>query len=275
LDITITNNIPSAQVKSAIILKAISSQSNCRLIDEYKSRNHTELMAISSGANLKVKDDEIILQPSKISLPQNFTVYNDPSSAFFIAAAAILSNQDIVIKDVYLNPTRTGAFKALEKMGADVSYKNQKTYFNEEVGDIHISPKELNAITIDEKSIPTLIDEIPMLAILCCFAKGCSKICGLEELKHKESDRLELIYKNLSRLGANIKILDNNLTISTSKLNGGELIDTHNDHRIVMAFEVLNLVMEKKNIIKDKKCVKISFPNFYEEIDKLSKHEAV
>jgi len=263
----IENLTPSAQVKSAIILAALASKIHLTLVNKHQSRDHTERMA--AIANIHISAD-LTIKPSTISLPKTYEIYGDPSSAFFLAAAAILKQKSIVLKNIYLNPTRIEAFNTLIRMGARITFSNPEILFNEMVGDIEIKPSKLHAIDLDPKSIPKLIDEIPMLAILCCFAKGKSKLNGLEELKYKESNRLELIYNNLKSLSASIALSGDDLTIENSSLEGGTTIQTDYDHRIVMAFEILNLALEKKNIIPEKNCVKISFPNFYDELEKFN-----
>lgn len=265
----IKNPVPSAQVKSAIILAVIAAGINCTILDGYNSRNHTELMAQASDIKLTKTKDKIQILNTQPKLPTYFTVYGDPSSAFFLAAAAILNQQPITLQNIYLNKTRIAAFEILHKMGAIVCFQNSQNIYGENIGDITIRPHSLNPIIIPPEQTPKLIDEIPMLAILCCFTNGTSTLNGLGELKYKESNRLELIYQNLCSLGANIKLQNDSLVIEKSNLGGGTTIRTGEDHRIIMAFEVLNTVLHKKNIIKSQNCVKISFPNFYDELSKL------
>lgn len=269
--VDITN---SAQVRSSILLAGISSGSIYKIPTKISPRDHTERMAKTSSMNVISEESSLYIQPGDCKLPDEYEVFGDPSSAFFLATAAILMNKQITIKDTYLNPTRIEAFNVLSAMGVDVSFINNQDKYNEPVGDIAIIPHKLKAIEINGENIPKLIDEIPMLSIVCCFASGTSKIFGLGELRYKESDRLSSIVDNLLKLGANVEVKNgSDLYIHQSKLTGGYTIQTKSDHRISMAFETLNLALSKKNIIDDKKCVKISFPNFYEELEKFLKHD--
>jgi 3-phosphoshikimate 1-carboxyvinyltransferase len=226
------------------------------------------------GADIKtqIKDDfscEIEISPLKNKLkPLVFEVPNDPSSAFFFAVAAAITNSKAIIKNVTLNPTRIEAYKALERMGVDIDYVLKEDKY-EPVGDIVVTAKELNAIEVD-KNIPWLIDEIPALAMAMALADGKSVVRGAKELRVKESDRIKAVVENLKKCGIDATEFEDGFEI-----RGGNpkkaVINSYGDHRIAMSFAVLGLVCGME--IDDVECINTSFPNFFKLFEKIAEFE--
>ncbi|AFI05548.1 3-phosphoshikimate 1-carboxyvinyltransferase [Helicobacter cetorum] len=269
--------IASAQVKSALILSALQAQGISTYKENELSRNHTEIMLNKLGANIQNKQGVLKITPLEKPLDSfDFSIANDPSSAFFFAlACVIVPNSRILLKNVLLNPTRIEAFEVLKKMGAKIEYLI-KSKDLEIIGDIYVEYAPLNAITID-KNIASLIDEIPALSIAMLFAKGKSEIKNAKDLRAKESDRINAIISNLKALkleceefedGFCIEGLENaeNLKQHFSKIKP-PIIKSFNDHRIAMSFAILGLVLPLE--IDNLECASISFPKFHTMLNSL------
>ena len=189
------------------------------------------------------------------------------SSAFFIVAASIIPNSYVVVKNVSLNPTRTGFIDVLRKMGAVIELENVREVANEQLGDVIVkSGKEINLknLTLSGDLIPSIIDEIPVLAIAGTVAEGVFEVRDAGDLRNKESDRIKAIVSNLRNMGVDVEEYDDGFSFEGRKKLKGTLIQTFNDHRIAMAFSIAGLIAEGETVIDDPECVKISFPNFYE-----------
>jgi 3-phosphoshikimate 1-carboxyvinyltransferase len=257
--------VPSAQVKSAIIFAGLGAQNTTTIIEPLKSRDHTEIMLNNLGGDIQISGDTIKIQPLTKPLKSfDIIVPGDPSSAaFFIAAAVLIPNSDLIIKNILLNPTRIGFINVLTRMGANIEIVDQRGAGGEMIGDILVRYSQLSGITLSKSDIPGIIDELPILAIVASQAKGISEIRGAGELRVKESDRISAIYKNLIKLGAKITEFDDGFKIEgPCKLSGGK-IETHNDHRIAMAFSIAGLISEGKVQIDTPECVSVSFPEFF------------
>ena len=272
-NIEIRIDIPSAQIKSGIILAALNVKDKSTIFETNITRNHTEIMLESFGANIDIskKNDEtkIVVEGQKELLAKNIEVPGDlSSSAFFIVAALINQNSKIKLKNININPTRNGILLALEKMGAKINLTNKKFINNEKVADIFVNSSKLHGCELDEKFAKLMIDEYPILSVAAACANSPSIFKGLSELRLKESDRLELIKTNLLRCGCYCEIKGDDLFIDP--LNKTELnqlnIKTDFDHRIAMAFAVMGSKIGNLNI-QDPDSIKTSFPNFVDEFN--------
>ena len=266
-----TSKVSSAQVKSCILLAGLYADGLTSVTEPSVSRNHTELMLRGFGANVVCRDKTAAITPDPELIGQKIEVPGDISSAaYFIAAGLIVPGSEILVKNVGINPTRDGIIRVCQAMGADITLFNKREHGGEPVADILVRYSNLEATTIEGEIIPTLIDELPMIAVMACFAKGTTVIKDAAELKVKESDRIAVMVDNLSRMGAHITATDDGMIIEGGfPLHGAE-IDSHLDHRIAMSFAVAALASEGETTIKDADCVKISYPNFYKELFRLS-----
>lgn len=273
-------NVPSAQLKSAWCLAALNTKGISTLEERFETRDHTEIMLKYLNANIKVKkskNKKIISIFGKTPIDaKDISVPGDISSAAFMIILALISkNSTVTIKNVLLNPTRTGVLDVLKKMKAKIKIKNKKTICGEVVGDIEAKSSNLKATVVPEKMAPRLIDEYPILFIAACFAKGTSNFKGIEELRVKESDRIKSMEDGLKPLGVKISSTKSSAKITGTnsfKLNKKIKIDAKGDHRIAMSFYVLSQVLNKSFKIKDFNYVKTSFPSFTKTINQLKKN---
>ncbi len=264
------SKIASAQVKSAMILAALRSDGICTYTEPELSRDHTERMLKGMGADIKVDGLKTTIAPMQGLLsPLNIRVPADPSSAFFFAvAAAITPNSSVVLEGVTLNKTRIEAFKALEKMGADITYKLTDDKY-EPIGDITVKYAPLKAITVEE-NISWLIDELPALSIAFACAEGVSVVKNAEELRVKESDRISTVVEGLRACGIKVDEVEDGYSVYGGELRSA-VIDSHGDHRIAMSFIIAGLRCGME--VKDIDCIQTSFPNFFELLQNLTKIE--
>ncbi len=259
--------VASAQVKSSILLAGLYATGETKVTEPYVSRNHTELMLSEFGATVTVSENTASILPRPRLKGRKLSVPGDISSAaYFIAAALIVPNSELLIKNVGINPTRDGILHVCRMMGADISLENIRKDGGEPSADILVRHSNLKGVEISGSIIPTLIDEIPIIAILSCFAEGKTIIKNAEELKVKESDRIEVIVKNLTSMGADITATEDGMIINGGKALHGSNIDSRLDHRIAMAFTVAGLAADGSTSILDPECVTISYPKFFEEI---------
>ena len=273
-------NVPSAQLKSAWCLAALNTKGISTLEERFETRDHTEIMLKYLNANIKVKkskNKKIISIFGKTPIDaKDISVPGDISSAAFMIILALISkNSKVIIKNVLLNPTRTGILDVLKKMKAKIKIKNKKIICGEVVGNIEAKSSNLKATVVPEKIAPRLIDEYPILFIAACFAKGTSQFKGIEELRVKESDRIQSMELGLKPLGVKISSTKNSVKITGTnsfKLNKKIKIDAKGDHRIAMSFYILSKVLNKPFKIKDFNYVKTSFPSFTKTINKLKKN---
>ncbi|MCK4578108.1 MAG: 3-phosphoshikimate 1-carboxyvinyltransferase, partial [Candidatus Marinimicrobia bacterium] len=270
--LTYTIPVASAQVKSALLLAGLASKGVVRLIEPVPTRNHTELMLQDLGVDLKVDGQVIELGPGEQKIAAfNMDIPGDPSSAAFPAAmASLLPECKISFKNLLLNPTRMGFFHVLKRMGAKVSWKTAKTVLGEEVGTLTVESSELRGILISGDEVPTLIDEIPVLAILASRAKGETVVRDAGELRLKECDRIKAICENLRRMGTRIQELADGFRILGPVKLRGATISTYSDHRIAMAFAIAGRLTTEKTNLDDPDCVNISFPGYHELIAKIA-----
>lgn len=262
--------VTSAQVKSAILLASLYSKGITTLKEKFITRNHTEIMLEYLGA--KIETDGLIIKinnPTKL-LARDIKVPGDISSAaFLIAAGLITKDSDITIKNVGLNNTRTGIISVLSEMGAIIKILDVDEDNVEKTGSLNIMESFLTGITIEGEKTASVIDEIPIIAVLACFAEGDTIIRDAQELRIKESDRLSAIYTGLSKMGADIEITDDGLIIhGRGRLKGAE-VSSFGDHRIAMALSIAALAADGTTIIDDVECINVSYPNFYNEVGQL------
>ena len=262
------SKIASAQVKSAMILAALRADSVCKYTEPELSRDHTERMLKGMGAGISVDGLVTTISPMKELLsPLDIRVPADPSSAFFFAvAAAITPNSKVILEGITLNETRIEAFKTLEKMGANISYKMTDDKY-EPIGDITVKYAPLQAITVD-KNISWLIDELPALSIAFACAKGISVVKNAEELRVKESDRISTVVDGLKSCGIETTEYEDGYTVKGGTLSNAT-IDSHGDHRIAMSFIIAGLKCGME--VTDIDCINTSFPNFFELLSKITK----
>lgn len=257
------SELASAQVKSCVLLAGMLAEGKTSFTEPHLSRNHTELMLEYLGANIQAEGTKTIIQKSELS-PKIITIAGDISSAaFFIVAGLIVPNSEIILKNVGLNPTRTGILDVVKSMGADVEILNQKTVSNELVGDLRVKYSDLKACTVEGEIIPRLIDELPVIAILATQAEGTTIIKDAGDLRNKESDRIKAVVTELKKIGADIEETEDGFIINGKKaINGGAQVETYHDHRLAMSLYVAGLICEKPITIKEFQWVNISFPEF-------------
>lgn len=265
--------VASAQVKSALILASLYANDTSFIYEKVKSRNHTEIMLKSFGADINVENLKISVNPVNELFSQDIYVPGDISSAAFIIVSALITKgSEVIIKNVGLNETRTGIIDVVKNMNGNIEIINERLVGGELVGDLLVRyTKDLCATTIDKDIIPRLIDEIPVIAVLATQAEGITIIKDAQELKVKESNRIKSMVENLKILGADIEELEDGMIIKgKSKLNGGK-IKTFKDHRIAMAFSTLNLISDEKIKLDDEDCINVSFPGYFDLIKSLTK----
>ena len=263
--------IASAQVKSSILLAGLYAEGETRVTEPYISRNHSEIMLSHFGANVRTEGTTAILLPDPILEGQKIAVPGDISSAaYFIAAGLLVPGSEILLKNVGINPTRDGILRVAKEMGGEIELLNMNTDNGEPTADLLVKFSALHGITIGGEIIPTLIDEVPIIAIMAAFARGTTVIKDAAELKVKESNRIQVMVDNLKAMGADIESTDDGMIIHGGKDLHGAIIDSHMDHRIAMSFAIASLLADGHMTILDKNCVDISFPTFYQDLDRLA-----
>lgn len=268
--------VSSAQIKSCILLAGLYADSKTSVTEPVLSRNHTELLLKSFGADILSTHDlqsstsTATIVPGNKLYGQEVTVPGDISSAaYFIAAGLLVPDSEILIKNVGINSTRSGILKVCDDMGGDITLVNQHTENGEAVADILVRTSPLHGTTISGEIIPTLIDEIPIIAVMAACAEGTTVIRDAEELKHKESNRIDSIVDNLLAMGANVTPTPDGMIITGGHPLKGATIHSLLDHRIAMAFSIAALVADGHTNILDSDCIHISFPTFYDTFEEL------
>lgn len=264
--------VASAQVKSAILLAALGGENESSVQEPLRSRDHTERMLSAFGAKISVTGQLIKVAPQEALIPQDITVPGDISSAaFFMVAASIVPGSDIILKNVGVNPTRTGILTALQAMGASVEVMNYREQAGEPVADLRVKYAPLKGITFEPEWIPTLIDEIPALCVAAAFAEGVTTIRHAQELRLKETDRIQVMTQELSRFGAKVKELPDGMIIEGCENLKGTTCYSHGDHRIAMALAVLGLRAAGVTTVAQAEAVNVSFPGFFETLNSLTR----
>ncbi|MFC3038922.1 3-phosphoshikimate 1-carboxyvinyltransferase [Virgibacillus xinjiangensis] len=260
--------VKSAQVKSAVLFAGLLADGVTKVRELTQTRNHTENMLKAFQADITTDGNTTEITGRKALKATNIYVPGDISSAaFFIAAAAIVPESQVVLKNVGLNGTRTGILDVLKKMGADMEVSNQKEVGGEMIGDLTVKHTELQGVKIKGDIIPRLIDEIPIIALLATQAEGTTVIKDAEELRVKETDRIAAVTEVLSSLGADIEATEDGMVIKgRAKITGGE-VSAYNDHRIAMMGAIASLISEEEVTIDDDSSIAISYPNFFEDLN--------
>lgn len=254
--------VPSAQIKSAILLAGLYANGKTVIREPHLTRDHTERMLSGFGITVVRQGTQVTLRPGCLE-GQYLEVPGDISSAaFFLVAAAALPGSNLVIENVGLNPTRSGIIDVLQKMGADIRSDNVRTVCGEEIGDLIVQGAPLHGVEVGPEIIPRLIDEIPVLAVAAAVAEGETRITGAGELRVKESNRLAAITSELSKMGVRIRELPDGLVIKGPNTLRGAAVASYQDHRIAMALAVAGLFAEGETKIADSGCADISFPGF-------------
>lgn len=268
--------VASAQVKSSVLLAGLYADSPVSVTEPVLSRNHTELMLGSFGADISSElhadgSATASVSPCAELYGQKIQVPGDISSAaYFIAAGLLVPGSRLLVKNVGINPTRAGFLEVCRKMGTDIGYLNRQSQGGEETADLLVTPKPLTGTVIEGAVIPSLIDEIPILAVMAAFAEGTTVIRDAAELKVKETNRIQTVTENLLAMGAEIIPTEDGMIIHGTGALKGTQIQSHLDHRIAMAFSVAALAAEGTTTILDGQCVDVSYPGFFAQLMDLS-----
>ena len=264
------SKIASAQVKSAILLAGLYADSVTKVTEPTVSRNHSEIMLNYFGASVNTEDTTVTIYPKPVLQGQKVTVPGDISSAaYFIAAGLLVPGAEVLIRNVGINPTRDGILKVARAMGGNITYLNVN-HDGESTADLLVKHSALHGITIEGEIIPTLIDELPIINVMAACAEGTTIIRNAEELRAKESNRIDVMVDYLSAMGCDITGTDDGMIIEGGKPLHGITADPHLDHRIAMTFAVASLIADGETKITDSDIVTVSYPNFYEDLHRLT-----
>lgn len=262
--------VASAQVKSCVLLAGLYANDATSVTEPVVSRNHSELMLRYFGADVTSQDTTATILPEPHLTGQKVNVPGDISSAaYFIAAALLVPGSEVLLKNVGINPTRDGMLRVCAAMGADITLLNEDHSGAEPCADLLVRSSSLTGTVIEGEIIPTLIDELPVLAVLAAFANGTTVIRDAAELKVKESDRIAVMTDNLKRIGCDVEATEDGMIINGGRPLHGASIDTKKDHRIAMSFAVAALACDGETDIQDADCVNISYPGFYNDLQGL------
>ena len=262
--------VASAQVKTALLLAGLYTIGETVVKEPLPTRDHTERMLEIMQADIKISPPEIKVMGGKELKGTDIFVPGDISSAaYFIAAASILKDSQIIIKQVGINPTRTGIIEILKKMGAKIDILNYRTKSNEPRADLMIEYSKLKGVEIKKSNVPFLIDELPLIAVMATQAQGKTVVSGAKELRVKETDRIKAIVSELKKMGADIEEREDGFRVNGPTKLQGAVCKSYNDHRIVMSLAVAALLAEGKTVIKNSGCIDISFPEFEKILKKM------
>lgn len=266
------SNVASAQVKSSILLAGLYADGETTVTEPKLSRNHTELMLQFFGADVRTSGTTATVLPAaelygnKVQVPGDIS-----SSVYFVAAGLIIPNSEILIRNVGINPTRNGLIRVCKAMGADITLLNENRDYSEPTADILVRTSNLKGTIIEGDIIPTMIDELPTVALMACFAEGTTIIRDAAELKVKESNRIAIMVQNLTAMGADVEETEDGMIIHGGNPLHGAVIETKKDHRIAMTFAIAALAAEGETEILDAECVDISYPQFYRDLLSLAR----
>jgi 3-phosphoshikimate 1-carboxyvinyltransferase len=271
-DVDWRSDTSSAQVKSCVLLAALCAGVEATVREPERSRDHTERMLASMGAEVWVNEDAVLLFAEQQLAPLDLTVPGDPSSAaFFAALAALASSGELLARRVGVNETRTGFFAALREMGGAIELENATREGGEHVADLRISAgRALAGVTVSGQAIPTLIDELPLLACVAAYAEGETRVTGAAELRVKESDRISAVVQNLRALGADADELPDGYVVRGTRPRLRGMVTTHGDHRLAMAFGILSALPGNEIAIDDRDCVAVSYPDFWADLARVA-----
>ena len=258
--------VASAQVKSCVLLAGLYADSPVSVTEPVLSRNHTEIMLRKLGADIKSEGTTVTIQPDPLLTADEILVPGDISSAaYFIAAALLTPDSEILLRNVGTNPTRDGFLRVCEAMGASIERLNETTE-GEPACDLLVRSSSLHGTTVEGSIIPTLIDELPMIAVMACFAEGTTVIRDAKELRVKESDRIAVMTESLRSMGADIEAAEDGMIIRGGKPLHGAVVDSHLDHRAAMSLAIAGGLCEGPLSIRGAECVNISYPGFYQDL---------
>ncbi len=264
--------VASSQVKSAIVLAGLQAQGTTTIIEPCPTRDHTERMLRYLKVSLERSNGAVSVPGGTRPTAKPISVPGDISSAaFFLVAGALVPDAHLTIKDVGLNPTRTGILDVLREMGAQLALQNAREVTGEPRGDVTIQASELRAVQIGGALIPRVIDELPIVAICATQAHGVTVIRDAQELRVKETDRIRAVTENLKRMGAQIEELPDGWVIPGPQLLRGAVIDSCGDHRIAMAFSIAGLIAQGETVIEGAQWVDISYPGFYDDLEQVTR----
>ncbi len=261
--------VASAQLKSCLLFAGLFAEGQTTIREAVKSRDHTELMLKAFGADIHTFEGGATIRPSKLTAADVEVPADISSAAYFIVLALLSREGELVIKNVGVNPTRTGIIDALKAMGGRIELFNNRMAGNEPVCDIHVMPSKLKGITIEGEIIPRLIDEIPIISVAAARAEGKTVIRGAAELKYKETDRIKAIAEQLGKCGAKFTQTDDGLIIEGAESLAGADYRSLNDHRIAMSAAVAAAVAKGPSAIEGAECVDVSYPGFFEDLEKV------
>lgn len=258
------SKLASAQVKSCVILAGLNAEGKTTFTEPYQSRNHTELLLDYLGANISVEGNSVTIAPSELTAKDISVAGDISSAAFFIVAGLIVPKSDFVIKNVGINPTRTGLIDVVRRMGGNIEILNEQIISGEKVGDIKVSYSEnLKGCIIEGNDIPRLIDELPVIAVLASQAEGETIVKNAEDLRNKEADRIKCLTRELSKIGMNIEEREDGFVVfGKQELEGGAELETYHDHRLAMSFYTAGLICKNEIAINGFEWTNISFPEF-------------
>lgn len=260
------SKLASAQVKSCLLLAGLRAEGETTFVEPYLSRNHTEKLFEYLGADIVCKDKSTTVKPSQLIAKDIDIVGDISSAAFFIVAGLIVEGSDFIIKNVGINPTRSGIIDIVKRMGGDIEILNAHVQSGEEVGDIRVRYTEtLKGSTIEGDDIPRLIDELPVIAILASRAEGETVVKNAGDLRNKEADRIKCLVEELTKIGVKIEEREDGFVVfGQTKIKGGAELETYHDHRLAMSFYVAGLIAENEICINGFEWTNISFPEFEE-----------
>ncbi|HIZ44826.1 MAG TPA: 3-phosphoshikimate 1-carboxyvinyltransferase [Firmicutes bacterium] len=262
--------VASAQVKSAVLLAGLFADGVTSVTEPYVSRNHTELMLRGFGARIASEGTTASVFPAEELFAQEISVPGDISSAaYFLTAALLIPGSSLLLKNVGVNPTRDGILRVFRNMGADITLMDQRDCSGEPAADILVRAGSLHGTEIGGAVIPALIDELPVIAVAACFAEGTTVIRDAAELKVKESNRIAVMTEGLTAMGADVEETEDGMIIHGGRPLHHAVIDSRLDHRIAMSFSVAGLICGDMPEIRGRECVRISYPEFYADLDRL------
>jgi len=262
--------VASAQVKSCVLLAGLYADGVTSVTEPVVSRNHTELMLSGFGADIKSEGLTASIVGNPKLIGQKIEVPGDISSAaYFIVAGLICENADLLIKNVNTNPTRAGIIKVAQNMGGNIELLNERIVSGEPVADIHVTSSNLHGCEVSGDIIPTLIDELPVIAVMAACASGTTTIKDAAELKVKESDRIATVTENLKNMGCDITPTDDGMIINGGNPLKGTTVKTYLDHRIAMSFAIAGLVAQGETTFDNEECCCISYPNFFRTLNSI------
>ncbi|MEH7451910.1 3-phosphoshikimate 1-carboxyvinyltransferase [Gottfriedia acidiceleris] len=270
--ISYASPVSSAQVKSSILLAGLFTKGTTTVTEPEKSRDHTERMLKAFGCELVVDGNKVSIHGNQELTATDVIVPGDISSAaFFLVAGSIVPNSEILLKNVGVNPTRTGILTVLERMGANITLEDEKVVNGEPIANIRVKSSNLKSTVIGGAEIPTCIDELPILALAAALADGETIIKDAEELRVKETDRIQTVVTELTNLGVSIEATKDGMIIQGNSSLIGANVNSHGDHRMGMMLSIAELLAKGDTIIENTECIAVSFPNFKEQLNELIK----